>query len=196
MKNNKNSVKRMTAVGILSATAFILMLMEFPISFLIPPFIKFDLSDLPALVGAFAYGPIAGVLIELIKNLLHSTVSGSFFIGEFTNFVLGSIFVFVAGLFYKKDKTKRGAFMGSFFGGILMGAISIPFNYLIVYPIYYNFMPKETILEAYQKIMPNIDSILDALICFNMPFTFVKGMIDLFVAFLIYKKISPILKKE
>jgi hypothetical protein len=57
-------------------------------------------------------------------------------------------------------------------------------------------MPKETILEAYQKIMPNIDSILDALICFNMPFTFVKGMIDLFVAFLIYKKISPILKKE
>lgn len=86
--------------------------------------------------------------------------------------------------------------MGSFFGGILMGAISIPFNYLIVYPIYYNFMPKETILEAYQKIMPNIDSILDALICFNMPFTFVKGMIDLFVAFLIYKKISPILKKE
>ena len=102
MKNNKNSVKRMTAVGILSAAAFILMLMEFPIPFLIPPFIKFDLSDLPALVGAFAYGPIAGVLIELIKNLLHSTVSGSFFIGEFTNFVLGSIFVFVAGLFYEK----------------------------------------------------------------------------------------------
>ena len=78
-KTSKTSSARYIAVtGILAAVAWVLQLIEFPVPVLIPAFIKFDFSDLPALLGAFALGPLCGVLIELVKNILHSLVSQSF----------------------------------------------------------------------------------------------------------------------
>ncbi|MBO4679175.1 MAG: ECF transporter S component, partial [Lachnospiraceae bacterium] len=99
--------RMMVGSGMLAAVAVVLQtFLEFPIPTLIPGFIKFDLSDLPALVGAYAYGPLSGVAIELIKNLIHCTVSKSFTVGELSNFILGATFVAVAGLIYKRNKTK------------------------------------------------------------------------------------------
>ena len=89
MKDVKNT-RYIAAVGILSAIAFVLQLIEIPVPMFMPTFIKFDFSDLPALIGAFAYGPVAGVLIELIKNILHSMASQSFGVGEISNFILGA----------------------------------------------------------------------------------------------------------
>lgn len=76
-----------------------------------------------------------------------------------------------------------------------MALFSFPCNLFLVYPIYYNFMPKETILAAYQLILPSVTSIEQSLLIFNVPFTFIKGMIDVVITFLIYKKISPLLHK-
>ena len=180
--------------GILAAAAFALQLIEIPVPMLMPPFIKFDFSDLPALIGAFALGPVCGILIELVKNILHTFVSGSFGVGELSNFMLGAVFTGVAGAIYKHKKTRKTAVIASFAGAVAMALISLPSNYFIVYPVYYNFMPKEVILAAYQAIIPSMKSILQCLICFNIPFTFVKGMLDVLVTLLIYKKISPILK--
>ncbi|MEE0954219.1 MAG: ECF transporter S component [Eubacterium sp.] len=187
-------VRFIAVTGILSALAFVLQLIEFPVPMLVPAFIKFDFSDLPALVGSFAMGPVCGILIELIKNILHSLVSQSFGVGEISNFLLGATFVGVAGLIYKLNKTKKGAVIGSLIGAIAMALVSLPFNAFIVYPVYYNFMPKETILAAYQAIIPSMKSVEQSLLVFNVPFTFVKGMIDVVITFLIYKHISPILK--
>ena len=75
-----------------------------------------------------------------------------------------------------------------------MGIFSIVSNYFLVYPVYYNFMPEEVILAAYQAILPSVQNILQCLICFNMPFTIVKGMFSVVITFLTYKHISPILK--
>ncbi|WP_308580289.1 ECF transporter S component, partial [uncultured Oribacterium sp.] len=86
----KSSVGFLAVTGILSAIAYILMWIEFPIPFLMPPFIKFDFSDFPALLAAFAMGPIAGISVELIKNVLHAFSSGSFGVGELSNFILGA----------------------------------------------------------------------------------------------------------
>ncbi|MDY6334614.1 MAG: ECF transporter S component, partial [Lachnospiraceae bacterium] len=99
-----------------------------------------------------------------------------------------------AGLIYGLNRTKKGAVTGSLVGALAMALFSLPSNYFIVYPVYYNFMPKDTILAAYQAILPSVKSIGESLLLFNVPFTFVKGMIDVAVTFLVYKKLSPILK--
>lgn len=188
-----SNVRRIAVTGILAAAAFVLQLIEFPVPFM-PTFIKFDFSDLPALLGSFALGPVCGVIIELIKNLLHCLYSNSFGVGEISNFILGAVFVFVAGAIYKHKKTKKNAIIASVIGAAAMAAISLPSNYFIVYPVYYNFMPEETILAAYQAIIPGMKSIFQSLVCFNLPFTFIKGIVCVIITFLIYKPLSPMLK--
>ena len=108
-QEQKISTRVMVGVAMLAAVAIVLQYLEFPIPMIIPDFIKFDLSDLPALIGAFAYGPIAGVLIELVKNLIHCAASKSFTVGELSNFILGAAFTFTAGLIYARKKSKKSA---------------------------------------------------------------------------------------
>lgn len=187
------STRAIASTGILAAAAFVLQYVELPALFM-PGFIKFDFSDLPALVGAFALGPVYGVIIEFIKNLLHSLVSNSFGVGEISNFILGAVFTGVAGTIYRFNKSKKGAVIASFVGAVAMALISFPSNLFFVYPVYYNFMPKETIIAAYQAIFPGVTSIEQCLLLFNVPFTFIKGMCNVVITFLIYKKLSPIIK--
>jgi riboflavin transporter len=189
-----SSVRFIAVTGILSAAAFVLQLIELPVPLIMPAFIKFDFSDLPALMGSFALGPVCGILIELIKNLFHTMVSGSFGVGELSNFILGAVFVGVAGTIYRYKKNKKGAIIGSLAGAIAMALISYPSNLFIVYPVYYNFMPKATIIAAYKAIIPGMKSIEMSLLCFNVPFTLVKGLIDVIITFLLYKHLSPIIK--
>ena len=137
----------------LSGLAFVLQYLEFPIP-IMPFFIRFDFSDLPALIGAFAYGPLAGVIVEFIKNLLHCTVTQSFTVGELSNFILGAVFTGTAGLIYKKNKTKKGAIIGAIVGSVIMGIISFPSNLFIVYPAYEKFTPINEIMDAYSKLLP------------------------------------------
>ena len=187
------NVWKMTMTAMLSAIAFVLMFLEFSVPFM-PEFIKLDLSELPALIGTFAMGPVSGVVICLIKNLLHLFMSTTGGVGELSNFILGATFVLPAGLIYKKWKGRKSAVIGALVGALLMALVSIVSNYFIVYPVYYNFMPKEAILAAYQTIFSGVDSILDCLIVFNAPFTFVKGLFSVVITLLIYKHISPFLK--
>lgn len=191
---NRNGIRYLTVTAMLSAVAYVLMFIDFPIPFLIPSFIQMDISELPALVGAFAFGPVCGVLICLVKNLLHLFITSTGGVGELCNFLLGATFVLAAGLIYKHKKSKKSALIGALVGAVLMGIISVPLNYFLTYPIYYNFMSQEAILEAYRAIIPSMKNILQCLICFNMPFTIAKGLICTGVTILIYKHLSPILK--
>lgn len=191
--NVQSKTRKITVTGMLSAIAFILMYLDFSVPFM-PSFIKMDISELPALIGSFALGPVSGVVICLIKNLLHLMKTSTGGVGELSNFFLGASFVFTAGIIYKKMNSKKGALIGSLLGSLCMALFSIVTNYYIVYPIYTNFMPMEAIIGAYQAILPSADSLLKCLIIFNMPFTFIKGMLSVLITFLIYKRISPILK--
>lgn len=192
---SKDRVRVITVTGVLSAVAFLLQLIEIPLPMLMPTFIKFDFSDLPALIGSFALGPVCGIVIELIKNVLHALLAtGSFGVGELSNFVLGAVFVGVAGCIYRRSRSKKGALIASLAGAIVMAVISFPSNLFIVYPVYYQFMPEKTILAAYQTILPGVKSVAQSLLVFNVPFTFVKGILDVAITFAVYKKISPILK--
>lgn len=192
----KFSTRVIAGGAMLAALAVILQYLEFPIP-LMPSFIKFDFSDLPALIGAFAYGPVAGIIIEFIKNLIHCAVSQSATVGELSNFILGATFVGVAGAVYAHKKTKKNAFIGGILGAVAMGIMCIISNYFVVYPFYYKaFMPEEVVLAAYQKILPGVESVLECLFIFNLPFTIIKGFACLAIAMPIYKKLSPVLKKQ
>lgn len=199
MKNNTNKsrlTKYIAVVGIMSALGFVLMLLEFPLPFLIPSFIKFDFSELPALITAFAYGPVSGMIVCLVKNLLHLPFTTSNCIGELSNFILGAIFVGVAGLVYKRAKSRRSALIGTVLGAVIMAVVSIPSNYYIVYPAFSVLykLPMEAILGMYKALLPAADNLFKALIIFNLPFNIAKGLVDAAICFLVYKRISPLLK--
>lgn len=190
---SKVNIRLLVGTGMLSGLAFVLQYLEFPIP-IMPFFIRFDFSDLPALIGAFAYGPLAGVIVEFIKNLLHCTVTQSFTVGELSNFILGAVFTGTAGLIYKKNKTKKGAIIGAIVGSVIMGIISFLSNLFIVYPAYEKFTPINEIMDAYSKLLPSVGKLWQALLIFNVPFTIVKGLISTLITVLIYKRLSPVLK--
>lgn len=190
---SKVNIRLLVGTGMLSGLAFVLQYLEFPIP-IMPGFIKFDFSDLPALIGAFAYGPLAGVIVEFIKNLLHCTVTQSFTVGELSNFILGAVFTATAGLIYKKNKSKKGAIIGAVVGSVVMGIVSFLSNLFIVYPAYTKFMPMEAIIGAYSELLPSVGKLWQALLIFNVPFTIVKGLISTLITVLIYKRLSPVLK--
>ena len=169
MNKPKLNTRYIAVTGMLSAIAFVLMYIDFSIP-IMPVFIKLDRSELPALIGAFAYGPVCGILVCLIKNVLHMAISSTALVGEVANFLLGAIFVGVAGFIYKRKKNKKNAVIGSIAGAVLMGLACIPINYFITYPFYYKFMiPEEVVLSMYQEIWPAMENILQSLICFVTP---------------------------
>lgn len=187
------NVRALVMTAMLSAVSFVLTFLSFSVPFM-PSFVKLDVSDLPALIGSFSLGPVYGVIICLIKNLLGLMRTYSAGIGELSNFLLSALFVFPAGLIYQKMKSRKGAIIGSIVGAVCMAVVSAFTNIFIVYPVYYQIMPKDVILQAYQAIIPSMTSVEQSIICFNVPFNFLKGMLSVAIALLVYKRLSPIIK--
>lgn len=189
----RGRVRKLAVTAVLGAVSAALMFVAFRVP-LMPSFIQLDLSELPALIAAFSLGPGSGVAVCLIKNLVHLLVTTTGGVGELSNFLLGAAFVLPAGLVYRFRKDRVGALLGSLAGAALMALASLPSNYFITYPFYAMLMPMEAILDMYRAINPNVQTLMDALVWFNIPFTFVKAMLSVGVTFLIYKRISPVLK--
>lgn len=160
---SKISVRTITMTALLSAIAYILAFVEFPVP-LSPPFARMDFSDFPALIGAFAFGPLAGVLIELVKNALQlfSTSTGG--IGELANFLMGASFVFTAGLIYGCHKTKKTAWIAGIAGSIVMGIVAVLSNYFILLPLFEQFMPMEQLIASFAEFIPFIHTKLDVVL--------------------------------
>ena len=190
-----SKIRPLAVTAMLSAVGCILMMLDFPIPMLIPSFVKMDLSELPALLASFSLGPVYGIVVCLVKNVLAAIFHGSTLgIGEVCNFAMGAMFVGVAGLIYKHNKTRKTAIIASLIGSVAMAVFSVPVNFFFSYPVYAAaFGGMDAIIAAYQEINPNVTSLLRCLILFNLPFTLVKGLLSSVVCFLIYKPLSPIL---
>lgn len=172
--NEKTS--KLIKISLLSAIAIILMYLDFPI---IPAFswLKIDLSDVPALLGAFGFGPVAGIIIELIKNLLIPLIRGSQtgFVGEIANFLIGVSLILPASFIYYRSKSKKNAILGMFIGGIVMEVIGILANVYLLLPAYGMTM-SEDMLQSY----------IWALIAFNG----IKAVLVSVLTYILYKKVS------
>lgn len=186
------STRKIAMTAVMAAVATVLMFISFKLPFM-PSFISLDFSDLPALIASFTLGPMSGMAVCFVKNLVNLTQSMTGGVGELSNFIISSAFVVPAGFIYKKHRNFASAAVGSVLGTVFMAVLGLFSNYYIVYPIYTNIMPMEVILGMYQVINPAVENLWQALIWFNMPFTFCKGMISVVVTLLVYRKLEPII---
>lgn len=185
-------------VGLLSAIALILMYLEFPIPFLFPSFLQMDFSDVPALVGGFALGPVAGVLIGLIKNLFHiMTKSDTAWVGPLANFITGIAFVVPASVIYRYMHTKKGALLGLLVGTVSMTVVMAFANYYIFLPLYETVLgyPMAAIVGMGTMVNPNITDLKTLIILGTAPFNFLKGTAVSVVTLTLYKHISRLFKR-
>lgn len=187
----------MVKISVLAVISFILMFFEFALVWLAPPFMKLDISDLPALIGAFSIGPMAGVIIELLKNLLNLLVEGSTTggVGELANFVVGSAFAYTAGAVYYRNKNFKNAIIGLGLGTIVMTIVISVANYYVMFPFYAKLfgMPLEQLVEMGTAINGKIVDMKSMIIYAIVPFNILKGIVLSALTILIYKRVSPIL---
>ncbi|MCR5101704.1 MAG: ECF transporter S component [Butyrivibrio sp.] len=191
------NTRTMVVIGVFSAISFVLMFFEVALPFA-PSFYKIDLSDLPALIGAFAFGPIVGVLIEFIKILLNLIFQGTTtaFVGELANFIVGCSFVLPASIIYSFKKTRKTAIIATVVGTITITACGTIFNAVYLLPAFAALygMPLESLIGMGTAINPNVTDVTSFVIMCVAPLNILKGGIDSVITVLIYKRISPILK--
>ncbi len=192
----KFKLSTLIKISILGAISFIIMLLDFPLWFA-PSFYELDFSDVPALIGAFSLGPIAGIMIELIKNLLNLALSGSITggVGEVANFVIGALFVGTAGAIYKKDKTRKMAIIGMAVGTVVMAIMGSLANLYVLLPLYSKIMPVQVILDMAKAVNKYIVDFKTLVIYAVLPFNLFKGLVVSLITIPLYKRLSNVLSK-
>ena len=192
---NKKSVfdvRKLVYTAVMAALSVVLSeVLSFKVPFM-PSFITFDFSDVPALLAALTMGPVSGVAVALIKNLegLFTSMTGG--VGELSNFILSVCLVLPAGLIANKSAKYSHVIPACLCGAAVMAGVSLVSNYFVVYPIYTAIMPMEVIIGMYRAILPGADTLFKCLLIFNVPFTFVKGVIASAAAIPLYKRLRPI----
>lgn len=193
------AVRKVAMIGMFSAVATVLMLFEVPMPFA-PPFYKLDLSELPILVGSFAFGPAAGVMMEFVKILLNLLINGTTtaFVGELANFAVGCSFILPASCVYLFWRKKKGAIVGCITGTLVLTVFGSLFNAVYLLPAFSALygMPLETILEMGSSVNPLMaeGSMASFVICCVAPINLIKGSVVSLITMLIYKPLSPIWK--
>lgn len=183
--------RKLVFTALLAALSSVLFMFSFSIP-IVPSFLTFDFSDIPAVLASLTMGPVSGVFVILVKAIINCFSSMTGGVGELSNFIIACFLVIPAGLIGSKIKSFKGAVIGCIVGSVLMALLSIASNYFLVYPIYENIMSLDAIMGMYKAINPNVNTLLDALICFNCPFTLAKGIIASAVSLPLYKVLRPV----
>ena len=193
------NTRKLAMIGMFSAIAMILHVLDFPI-FFAPGFYKMDFSELPILVGSFAFGPVAGVMMEFVKILLKLCIKGTStaFIGDLANFVVGCSLIIPASTVYSFKKTKKSAIIACIVGTLVMTVFGTAFNAVYLLPAFSKFygMPLDAILAMGAEVNPlaKEGSIVSFVVACVAPMNLIKGTLVSVVTLLIYKPLSPIIK--
>lgn len=190
--------KFVAKIGILTAIAEVLMLLELALPFVAPTFYKLDLSETVILIGGFSMGPVAAVVIELLKNLLNLLINGTttYCIGELGNFLIGCAFTVPAAVIYKFNKTRKGALISLLTGTLSLAVIGGVINYFILVPAYaqaYVGGDISVIISMGGAIFPWVKDLFTFVLSCTMPFNLIKGVVCSLVCYILYKRVSPVL---
>lgn len=175
-----SATKVVVTVGIFSAISFLLQLLGSFAGLKVAGFLEIEFSDIPALILSLAYGPLIGVMVEFIKNVLHCFVTTTGLVGELANFVTSGMLCLFAGIIYKKIHSLKGAVISLIVATFAMAIASVFVNRFIMLPMFMPNAPKEAIINLV------ISTIL--------PFNIIKGLVLSLLTFLLYKRISKIIK--
>lgn len=193
------TTRKIAMIGMFSAIAMILQLFDFPLPFA-PSFYKLDFSELPILIGSFAFGPAAGVMMEFVKILLKLCVKGTntAFVGDLANFVIGCSFILPASAIYAFRKSKKRAVAACVVGTFVMTVFGTAFNAVYLLPAFAKLyhMPLDSILAMGSTVNPLMTegSIVSFVVACVAPMNLIKGVSVSLVTLLIYKPLSPIIK--
>ncbi|MTT30514.1 ECF transporter S component [Terrilactibacillus sp. BCM23-1] len=196
MKNT--SLKKMIFMALLSTIGYLMMTIAFPLP-LLPVFLTLDFSDIPALIGTILFGPVSGIVIEGIKNLIHYILNGTptvVPVGEVANFVTGSILIVVFNLIFKKSRTTRSLTIGMLFGTILMTILMTIANYYIIFPSYALFLGLsiDSAVAMAHSANHTIHNLFTLVILGVAPFNIVKGMILTIIMIPLYIRLKSYFK--
>lgn len=192
----KIMLRRIAACAILTAMAVLLMYLEIPLPFM-PSFLKFDFSELPVLIGSFALGPVWGIVIELLKNLIHLPVTQTMGIGELSNFITGVIYVGTAGIIYRIFVSKKGAAIAMIIATLVLAAVSVPVNAFLTLPLYGSVMgfPLEAIIGMSAAANPLVKDKVSLLLAVFVPFNLFKGFIVAGITYFVHLPLSKLINK-
>lgn len=188
-------LKQLLTITLMAVISFIIMFLEMPLP-IFPEFLKVDLSDLPALITGLALGPVAGILVELLKNLLHLLRTSTMGIGELANFLVGVALILPSSIIYKKNQNIKVLAVSMVGGILLMGLVGGLANYFILLPFYQNALgfPMEAIVGMGSAVNPAIKDTFSLILYAIVPFNILKGIIVTIFTIALYKRVSPLIK--
>lgn len=194
------TTRKTAMIGMFSAIAGILMLFEFPLPMIAPPFYELDLSELPVLICGFAFGPVAGVVTEFLKVLIKLFIksTSTAFVGDLANFAVGCTMILPATVFYHLKKSKKAAVIACIVGTICMAVFGTAFNALYLIPAFSKLyqIPLDAIIAMGTAINASITDIVTFVIICVGPLNIIKGTVVSVITILVYKPLSPIIKQN
>lgn len=187
MKHSSQKIRQTVTVAVLSTIAYLLMMLNFPLPGL-PPFLKIDFSEVPALLAAIVFGPIAGITVEAIKNILHYLIQGAMAgvpVDQAANFIAGLLFILPATYLYKKIRSPKGLTVGLFVGTVSMTLLMSILNYFLILPAYTFFLDAPAMSSAETKGL---------IVAGILPFNLIKGFVVTLLFIVLFAKLKPWLK--
>ena len=184
-----------TYIAMFSAIGGVLMILEIPL-FFAPGFYKMDLGELPVLMSAFYLGPVAGVITEFLKVVIKLLLkgTGTAFVGDFANFVVGTAFILPAAVIYHRNKTRKTAVVGMIVGTLCMTIFGSAFNAYYLIPKFSQLfgMPLDVIVGMGTAVNSAITSVGTLVMYAVVPFNILKGVVDSILTYLLYKRLEPV----
>ena len=163
-----------------------------------PAFLEIHLDEIPAFMAGFAYGPLSGFLVVLVKTLVKLPLTNTAGVGELADFIYSAAFVIPAALIYKKKHTLKGALLSLLVATVvqlLVSSFGTTFIMLDMYSMLYH-LPKSVILGMCQKINPAVkDLTWPFLLMVALPFNALKDAIVVLVTALLYKRLRNLFKR-
>lgn len=195
--SKRTATRDIVVVSFLSTIAFLLMFIEMPIPGIFPDFLKIDISDIPALIAGLSLGPVAGIAVEVLKNILHAmkgSMTGG--VGELANVLVGSAFVVATSIVYRRKSDLKGLVIGFLVGIVSMTVIGSLVNYFVLIPFYGKIMGLQAIIGLGKAINPRVNDLLGFVLWFIAPFNLIKGIVISLLSIPLYKKIEHVIKSR
>lgn len=199
-KKSPITTKFIARTGLFAAMSIILYLvpgLKFSVPFF-PSFLEFHFDEVPALIAGFAYGPLSGFFVILVKTIVKLPMTNTMMVGELADFIYSSIFVIPAAIIYKKNRSIKGALIGLLVATVIQVIVSALITSFLILDFYIFMMgwPKAVILNMCKAANPNVTSLgWTFFFLVGLPFNAMKDAMVVVITFLLYKRLHRVIDR-